>query len=78
MSEEPEDGVSPVSPAQEEIVEDVGKGRVIFVYCCPPNSPVKYRMIYSTTVRGVQQDASDKAGVEIAAKVRTSLFPFAH
>ncbi|ADV19486.1 Protein tyrosine kinase, putative [Cryptococcus gattii WM276] len=72
VSEEPEDDASSVSPAQKETVEDVGKGRVIFVYCCPPNSPVKYRMIYSTTVRGVQQDASDKAGVEIAAKLETS------
>lgn len=55
-------------------MEAVGKGRVIFVYCCPSNSPVKYRMIYSTTVRGMQQDAIDKAGVEIIAKVRTSPF----
>ncbi|OXB38958.1 hypothetical protein LQV05_004060 [Cryptococcus neoformans] len=68
-SEEPEPGAS---PTQEATAEDVGKGRVIFVYCCPSNSPVKYRMIYSTTVRGVQQDAMDKAGVEIAAKLETS------
>lgn len=44
------------------------KGRVIFIYSCPSSSPVKFRMIYSTSVRGVQQDAIN-LGVEIIGKV---------
>ncbi|WWD16035.1 hypothetical protein CI109_100460 [Kwoniella shandongensis] len=60
--------------AQEQVASDEkpGKGRVFFIYCCPSASPVKYRMIYSTTVRGMQQDAIDKAGVEIMSKLETS------
>ena len=46
-----------------------GKGRVIFIYTCPSGSPIKFRMVYSSGVRGVQQDAMDKANIEIAAKV---------
>ena len=47
-----------------------GKGRVLFIYTCPSGSPIKFRMVYSSSVRSVQQDASDKAGVEVSAKVR--------
>ncbi|ORY27213.1 hypothetical protein BCR39DRAFT_483792 [Naematelia encephala] len=50
----------------------VGKGRVIFIYTCPSSSPIKSRMVYSSGVRSVQQDASDKADVEIATKLETS------
>lgn len=57
---------SPSPPPQET------KGRVVFIYWCPSGSPVRFRMIYSTTVRGIQQDAIDKAGVEIIAKMETS------
>lgn len=46
------------------------KGRVLFLYTCPSGSPIKFRMVYSSSVRGVQQDATDKAGIEIAGKVR--------
>jgi twinfilin-like protein len=46
-----------------------GKGRVFFIYTCPSGSPIKFRMVYSSGVKGIQQDAKDKAGVEIAAKV---------
>ncbi|KAK8869701.1 hypothetical protein IAR55_000269 [Kwoniella newhampshirensis] len=59
-------------PAPSTPVEKPSKGRVFFIYCCPSASPVKYRMIYSTTVRGMQQDAKDKAGVEIVSKLETS------
>ncbi|RXK38585.1 hypothetical protein M231_04091 [Tremella mesenterica] len=48
------------------------KGRVVFIYTCPTASPVKFRMVYSSSVRGVQQEATDKAGVEIVAKLETS------
>jgi len=47
-----------------------GKSRVLFVYTCPSGSPIKFRMVYSSGVRGIQQDAKDKAGIEITAKVR--------
>ena len=46
-----------------------GKGRVLFIYTCPSGSPIKFRMVYSSGVRGMQQDAADKAGLEINAKV---------
>ncbi|WVR05143.1 hypothetical protein IAU60_002155 [Kwoniella sp. DSM 27419] len=72
-----EDGASTEEPttSTEEPVAKEGtpsKGRVFFIYCCPSSSPVKFRMIYSTTVRGVQQDATEKAGVEIITKLETS------
>lgn len=47
-----------------------GKGRVLFIYTCPSGSPIKFRMVYSSGVRGMQQDAADKAGLEINAKVK--------
>lgn len=60
---------SPVSPPSP-VVES--KGRVLFIYWCPSGSPVRFRMVYSTTVRGIQQDAMDKAGCEIIGKLETS------
>lgn len=48
------------------------KGRVLFMYTCPSGSPIKFRMVYSSNVRGIQQDAADRAGVQIAGKVRYS------
>lgn len=48
------------------------KGRVVFIYWCPPGSPVKFRMVYSTTVRGIQQDVSDKVGISPAGKLEAS------
>ncbi|TYJ56629.1 hypothetical protein B9479_002721 [Cryptococcus floricola] len=61
-----------VSPAQEVTEEAPSKGRVIFVYCCPSGSPVRYRMVYSTSVRSVRQDAIGKANVDIVSKLETS------
>ncbi|OCF41449.1 hypothetical protein I317_04750 [Kwoniella heveanensis CBS 569] len=58
--------------AEETPASTPSKGRVLFIYCCPSSSPVKFRMIYSTSVRGMQQDAADQAGVEIIAKLETS------
>ncbi|KLT41749.1 hypothetical protein CC85DRAFT_286152 [Cutaneotrichosporon oleaginosum] len=68
IAEEPK----PVSPPRSPSPEQPSKGRVVFIYWCPPGSPVKYRMVYSTTVRGIQQDAMDKAGVEVVGKLETS------
>ncbi|KAL7424123.1 Twinfilin-1 [Cryptotrichosporon argae] len=65
-AEEPAPAPPTSAPAPET------KGRVVFIYWCPAGSPVKFRMVYSTTVRSIQQDARDKAGVEIAAKIETS------
>ncbi|TXT07113.1 hypothetical protein VHUM_03283 [Vanrija humicola] len=63
----------PVAAAEPEPEPEVeSKGRVVFIYWCPSGSPVKFRMIYSTSVRGVQQDAIDKAGIEIHGKIETS------
>ena len=45
------------------------KGRVLFLYTCPSSSPIRFRMVYSSGVRGIQQDAADKAGIEITGKV---------
>ncbi|WVO13962.1 hypothetical protein L204_101587 [Cryptococcus depauperatus] len=70
--EEPESLQVPVGHVQEAKDEAPSKGRVIFIYSCPSKSPVKFRMIYSTNVRGVQQDAADRAGLEITAKLETS------
>jgi hypothetical protein len=59
-------------PPRSPSPEQPSKGRVVFIYWCPQGSPVKYRMVYSTTVRGIQQDAMDKAGVEVVGKLETS------
>lgn len=82
--EEPEEmekqGAEDVDEGEVPVVEDLkiedtpepvpaAKGRVLFLYTCPSGSPIKYRMVYSSSVRGVQQDAVDKAGVQIAGKV---------
>ncbi|EIW69377.1 hypothetical protein TREMEDRAFT_38993 [Tremella mesenterica DSM 1558] len=57
---------------KEAIQADTKDGRVVFIYTCPTASPVKFRMVYSSSVRGVQQEAIDKAGVQIVAKLETS------
>nr|XP_019002060.1 uncharacterized protein I203_05196 [Kwoniella mangroviensis CBS 8507]OCF65521.1 hypothetical protein I203_05196 [Kwoniella mangroviensis CBS 8507] len=75
QSQEAEEEKPVQEPEVKEKEEDAAveeKGKVIFIYCCPSSSPVKFRMIYSTSVRSVQQDASDKAGVEIVGKIETS------
>ena len=54
---------TPASPAPK------GKGRVLFIYTCPSGSPIKFRMVYSSGVRGMQQDAKDKAGIDVSGKV---------
>lgn len=46
------------------------KGRVLFLYTCPSGSPIKFRMVYSSSVRGIQQEAKDRCGIEISSKVR--------
>ncbi len=53
----------------EEQAAPQSKGRVLFIYTCPSGSPIKFRMVYSSGVRGLQQDARNKAGVEISGKV---------
>ena len=45
------------------------KGRVLFLYTCPSGSPIKFRMVYSSSVRGIQQEAKDRCGVEVSSKV---------
>jgi hypothetical protein len=32
-------------------------------------------MVYSSSVRGIQQEAKDRCGVEISSKVRPPVFP---
>ena len=61
--------LSIASPAQPAAPPAKVKGRVLFLYTCPSSSPIKYRMVYSSGVRGMQQDAADKAGIEISGKV---------
>lgn len=56
------------SPEPSVAAAPAAKGRVLFLYTCPSGSPIKFRMVYSSSVRGVQQDAVDKAGVQIAGK----------
>ncbi|BEI91317.1 uncharacterized protein CcaverHIS019_0401370 [Cutaneotrichosporon cavernicola] len=68
IADEPKAASPPRSPSPEQ----PSKGRVVFIYWCPTGSPVKYRMVYSTTVRGIQQDAQDKVGMEVVGKLETS------
>ena len=58
------------APAPASATQAKVKGRVLFLYTCPSSSPIKFRMVYSSGVRGIQQDATDKAGIDISGKVR--------
>jgi twinfilin-like protein len=69
-AEPKEESPTPAPEAQPAAPQQKVKGRVLFLYTCPSSSPIKFRMVYSSSVRSVQQDAKDKAGVEIVGKVR--------
>lgn len=71
-AEPKEESPTPAAEAQPAAPQQNVKGRVLFLYTCPSSSPIKFRMVYSSSVRSVQQDAKDKAGVEIVGKVRPS------
>jgi twinfilin-like protein len=60
---------SPKQEATPEAPAPASKGRVLFMYTCPSGSPIKFRMVYSSSVRGIQQEAKDRTGIEIAGKV---------
>ena len=57
------------TPANPPAAPVKTKGRVIFIYTCPSGSPIKFRMVYSSGVRGMQDDAKSKAGIDISSKV---------
>jgi hypothetical protein len=61
--------VTPLAEEPTAVHAQKVKGRVLFLYTCPSKSPIKFRMVYSSSVRSVQQDAKDKAGVDIVGKV---------
>ncbi|KAK4706179.1 twinfilin, partial [Phenoliferia sp. Uapishka_3] len=44
---------------------------VVFIYSCPPSSPIKSRLLYSSSVGGVMQNAK-ALGVEVSKKIETS------
>ena len=72
-SEETSDSAIADQPQEASIsglsLDNTKGARVLFIYTCPTGSPIKFRMVYSSGVRGIQQDATDKSGIEIIAKV---------
>lgn len=42
---------------------------VIFVYTCPSKSPIRMRMVYSSSVASLIRAVGEKAGVQVAKKV---------
>ena len=44
---------------------------VIFVYTCPSKSPIRMRMVYSSSVASLIRAVGEKAGVQVAKKVST-------
>ncbi|KAL8281071.1 hypothetical protein RQP46_006429 [Phenoliferia psychrophenolica] len=44
---------------------------VVFIYSCPPSSPIKSRLLYSSSAGGVVQNAKS-LGVDVAKKIETS------
>ncbi|KAM0753190.1 actin depolymerizing protein [Meredithblackwellia eburnea MCA 4105] len=44
---------------------------VVFIYSCPPTSPIKSRLLYSSSVGGVLTNAKT-LGLEVAKKIETS------
>ena len=47
---------------------------IVFIYTCPSSSKIKERMIYASTKQGFLTAMSSDMGIEIAKKVRMSLF----
>lgn len=69
------------SPQQEStpkvIVSDpesLPNSKVVFIYTCPSASPVRHRMIYSSSLRGLIRDAQHLVGLTIDKKVSRSEF----
>jgi twinfilin-like protein len=70
LQESPKEEAPPAAAAPAP-----SKGRVLFLYTCPSGSPIKFRMVYSSSVRGIQQEAKDRCGVEISSKARSLPLP---
>ncbi|CDZ98594.1 Protein tyrosine kinase 9/actin monomer-binding protein [Phaffia rhodozyma] len=45
---------------------------VLFVYTCPPKSPIKMRMIYSSSVGSLVANVKTKVGIEVGKKIESS------
>ena len=47
-------------------------GRIVYVYSCPATSPVRSRMLYSSSSRGVVNRAEAELGLTIVKRLQTS------
>ncbi|KAJ9105857.1 hypothetical protein QFC20_004192 [Naganishia adeliensis] len=45
---------------------------IAFIYACPPASPVRHRMLFSTCVRGLIRAADERCGIKVTKKIETS------
>jgi twinfilin-like protein len=50
-------------------IESSQPNNITMIYTCPSASPVRYRMIYSSSLRGVMKEASTLIGLTIDRKV---------
>lgn len=48
---------------------------VLFIYSCPPKSPIRSRMIYSSSITSLIGKFKERVGVEVDKKVRVLLQP---
>ncbi|KAI5481114.1 PTK9 protein tyrosine kinase 9 [Pseudohyphozyma bogoriensis] len=46
-------------------------GAVVFIYCCPSSSPIRHRMLYSSSCLGVPRTAT-ALGLTVSKKIETS------
>lgn len=51
--------------------ESIQASKVAFIYTCPAASAVRYRMVYSCSLRGLIRDALDNVGLSVDQKVST-------
>jgi hypothetical protein len=80
QSVDPADVALPVTPteAPASAIPSASSSAVTpaiaFIYACPPASPVRNRMLFSTCVRGLIRAADERCGIKVTKKVS---YPFA-
>ncbi|KAJ1309790.1 hypothetical protein OPQ81_006555 [Rhizoctonia solani] len=54
------------------VQEDGASPHIVFTYTCPPSSPVKYRMLYSSGVASLVNDVKAQLGITVSKRLESS------
>ncbi|EUC62216.1 cofilin/tropomyosin-type actin-binding protein [Rhizoctonia solani AG-3 Rhs1AP] len=52
--------------------EEGASPHIVFTYTCPPSSPVKHRMLYSSGVASLVNDVKAQAGITVSKRLESS------